>query len=127
MDHPEAAKARAAGKELGDIGQGHPDDEQDEQLAAAEALLYLATRDTTTTAGWNTRCSTEKWMKAGVTWRQACQSVNWARVGWKASSSKMGEADGIQSVDGPAGDDDHQGQGPAWWRKSVTDPSSPLL
>ncbi len=40
----EAAKHRAAGKKLGDIGQGGAHQQQDQQLAAAEALLDLASQ-----------------------------------------------------------------------------------
>ena len=51
IDHPgEAAKQRAAGEELGQVGQGGAYQQQDQQLAAAEPLFDLAP-DTTTTAG----------------------------------------------------------------------------
>ena len=110
IDHPgEAAKARAAGKELGDIGQGSPDDEQDEQLAAAEALLYLATE-----------IPPPQQVEHQVQHREVDEGRGdvapglpvgeLGQGGVEGELVEDGQADGIQSVDGQAGDDDHQGQ-----------------
>ena len=111
IDHPgEAAEARAAREEFGYVGQCSPDDEQDEQLAAAEALLDLAPQ-----------IPPPQQVEHQVQHREVDEGRGdvtpglpvgeLGQGGVEGELVEDGQADGIQGIDGQAGDDDHQGQG----------------
>ncbi|VXA88657.1 hypothetical protein AERO8C_70285 [Aeromonas veronii] len=112
IDHAgEAAKQRAAGKELGDIGQGGAHQQQDQQLAAAEALLDLTAEIPPPEQVEHQMEHREVDQGGGeIAPRLPVGELGQRRV--ECQLIKNGQADGLDPVDGETGDDDHQRQWP---------------
>ncbi len=110
IDHAgEAAKARAADEELGDIGQCGTDQQQDQELAAAESLLNLASQIPPPEQVEHQVQHREVDKGRGkVAPRLPVGELGQGRVERQLIEDR--QADGVESVDGQAGDDDHQSQ-----------------
>ncbi len=112
IDHAgEAAKQRAAGEELGDVGQGGAHQQQDQQLAAAKTLLDLTTEiPPPEQVEYQMEHREVDEGRGKVAPRLPVGELGQRRV--EGQFVVDGQADGIDAVDGETGDDHHQRQWP---------------